>query len=74
MSKPMTHEREMGQQGGRFEMRHTFLRVLGCKRGSDIKEGDIMEVRVCLVQIDTSVPWYVGVTQLLLFIRHKCVF
>jgi hypothetical protein len=74
MSKPVMHGREIGQQGGRFEMRHTFPRVLGCKRGSGIKEGDITEVRVYLVQIDTSIPWYVGVTQLLLLIRHKYVF
>ena len=51
-------------------MRHLFPRISGCKRWSDIKEGDITEVRVYLVQIDTSVLWYVGVTQLLFFIGH----
>lgn len=36
-------------------MRHMFPRVSGYRRGSDIKEGDITEVRVYLVQIDPNV-------------------
>ena len=42
----MIYEREFCDDEGDLSCTHLFPRVLGYKRGSDMMEGDIMEVRV----------------------------
>ena len=46
----------MWQQGGILNWAHPFSKILGYERGSDITEGDIMEVMVYKIplQYETS--------------------
>ena len=47
MSKPMIYGKKIcDNKEEEFNQEHLFPRILGYMRGSDIKEGDIMEFRV----------------------------